>query len=140
MRADPVRPRVRSVSPGYLTAVGVRLVAGRELDADRHRGRAARDRDQPGGGAAVLRRRSRPVGQYVDWYPNTGKAPAPSPAQVVGVVDDIRNTSPDREPIPEIFVEYRQLLAHASSVWGDSTEQQERWRSGFCRSPIRTSG
>ncbi len=33
MRADPVRPRLRSVSRGYLTAMGVRLIAGRELEA-----------------------------------------------------------------------------------------------------------
>ena len=38
MRADPVRPLVRAVSAGYLTAVGVRLLAGREFNRRRHGG------------------------------------------------------------------------------------------------------
>ena len=55
MRADPVRPRLRSVSHGYLTAMGVRLIAGRELERRRHGRRADGDPRQPRGGAAVLR-------------------------------------------------------------------------------------
>jgi hypothetical protein len=30
---------------------------------------------------------------------------------VVSVVEDVRNTSPDHAANPEVFVEYRQLLA-----------------------------
>jgi uncharacterized membrane protein YeaQ/YmgE (transglycosylase-associated protein family) len=38
--------------------------------------------------------------------------------QVVGVVEDVRNESPDREAYPDIFVDYRQVL----ELWRRSGE------------------
>jgi putative ABC transport system permease protein len=135
MRADPVRPLVRAASPGYLTAVGVRLLEGREFEqAD-----AAASMPVIVVSRAVARRffgAASPVGQIMDWY--VGNAPA-LPVQVVGVVEDVRNTSPDREANPEIFVEYRQLLA-LQQRWGDSTQRQEQLAIGFLSFAVRTRG
>jgi putative ABC transport system permease protein len=143
MRAEPVRPRVRSVSHGYLTAMGVRVIAGRELA----------ETDAAGAPTSIVVNRtaarrlfgaSDPVGQSVDWY--AGGRPGPQgkegpvvPAQVVGVVEDIRNTTPDRDPFPEVFADYRQLLA-VQQQWGDTTQQQDTVSIGFLSFAIRTKG
>ena len=76
------------------------------------------------------------VGQLVDWH--AGKGP-PSPTLVVGVIDDVRNTSPDREANPEVFVEYRHLLA-LQQRWGDSAQRQEQMAIGFLSFAVRTTG
>jgi putative ABC transport system permease protein len=133
MRADPMKPLIRAVSYGYLTAVGIRLLDGREFEP------ADGVTSMP---AIVISRTvarryfgaASPVGQFLDWY--VGKGPA-SPMQVVGVVEDVRNTSPDREANPEIFVEYRQLLT-LQQRWGDSTQRQETMAIGFLSFAIRT--
>jgi putative ABC transport system permease protein len=134
MRADIVKPATRAVSSGYLTAVGVRLVEGREFEAT----------DTGTSMPAIVISRivakryfgdASPVGQLMEWY--VGKAPVT--VQVVGVVEDVRNTSPDREPKPEIFVEYRQLLA-LQQRWGDSAQRQEQLAIGFLSFAIRTRG
>jgi hypothetical protein len=49
-----------------------------------------------------------PVRRLLDWP--VGQGPAFS-MHVVSVVEDVRNTSPDHAANPEVFVEYRQLLA-----------------------------
>jgi putative ABC transport system permease protein len=135
MRADPVRPLVRATSPGYLTAVGTRLVEGRDFEqAD-----AAASMPVVVISRTVARRyfgAGNAVGQVMDWY--VGKAPA-SPVQVVGVIEDLRNTSPDREANPEIFVEYRQLLAVQQRL-GDSPQRQEQLAIGFLSFAVRTRG
>jgi len=133
MRAEPARPRVRSVSHGYLTAMGVRLLDGRRLAAT----------DTAGAPPVIVVNRtvarrlfgtSSPVGQFVDWYPSNGP---PLQVQVVGVVEDVRNTTPDREAFPEVFVDYRQLLA-VQQRWGDSTQQQDVIAIGFLSFAVRT--
>jgi putative ABC transport system permease protein len=138
MRNAPARPRVRSVSDGYLSTIGARLVAGRELEAP----------DAASAQPAIVINRTAarllfgtvsPVGQVVDWYSNNpGKGNA-SQARVVGVIDDIRNTTPDREPVPEAFVDYRQLLT-IQQRWGDSARQQNEASIGFLSFAIRTTG
>ena len=99
--------RVRSVSPGFITALEMRMLRGREfLDSDGATApfvvvmnQSAARRYFGGEDAAV--------GQTIDWYlANTGV-----PMQVVGVVGDIRNESPARESKPEVFVDYRQMIA-----------------------------
>jgi predicted permease len=143
MRAEPVRPRVRSVSGDYLTTLGVRLLAGRGFEKT----------DTTGAPTVIIVNRTAaqrlfgtksPVGQIVDWY--AGGRPGPQgtngpvfPAEVVGVVEDIRNTTPDREALPEVFVDYRQLLA-TQQKWGDSTQQQDTVSIGFLSFAIRTKG
>ena len=99
--------RVRSVSPGFITAIEMRLLRGREF----------LDSDGPTAPFVVVLNQSAAkkyfgsedaaIGRHLDWYlANTGV-----PMQVVGVVGDIRNESPARESKPEVFVDYRQMIA-----------------------------
>jgi putative ABC transport system permease protein len=135
MRTDPVRPLIRAVSSGYLTAVGARLLVGREFNRDD----TAASTPVIVISRTVARRyfgAANPIGQSIDWY--GGKAAA-SPMQVVGVVEDVRNTSPDRDANPEIFVEYRQLLT-LQQRWGDSAQRQETLAIGFLSFAVRTTG
>jgi putative ABC transport system permease protein len=132
MRADPVQPRLRPVSNGYLTAMGMRLVDGREFEAS----------DAPGSMPAVVISRTvaqrffgsgRAAGQVVDWH----VARRVVPVQIVGVVEDVRNESPERAPNPDVFIEYRQLLAQQEQ-WGDSPHSQAETTIGFLSFAIRT--
>jgi len=135
MRADPVKPLTRAVSDGYLTAVGARLLAGREFDTS-----DAASAPTPivvsRGAARRLFGAASAVGRTLEWQ--VGKA-APVPVTVVGVVEDVRNTSPERDPNPEVFVHYRQLLA-LEQRWGDSTQRQETLSIGFLSFALRTRG
>ncbi len=99
--------RVRSVSPGFISTLEMRVLRGREF----------LDRDDATAPFVVVMNQSAAtkyfgseaaaVGQTIDWYlANTGV-----PMQVVGVVGDIRNESPARESKPEVFVDYRQMIA-----------------------------
>ena len=135
MRADPVRPLVRAVSAGYLTAVGARLLGGREFNRD----------DTAASSPVIVITRAvarryfgtgNPIGQSLDWYGGKG---AVSPMEVVGVVEDLRNTAPDRDANPEIFVEYRQLL-RLQQRWGDSAQRQETLAIGFLSFAVHTKG
>ena len=99
--------RVRSVSPGFITAIEMRLLRGREfLDSD---GPAAPFVMVLNQSAAkkYFGSEDAAVGQQLDWY----LAKTGVPFQVVGVVGDIRNESPARESKPEVFVDYRQMIA-----------------------------
>ena len=100
--------RVRSVSPGFITALEMRVLRGREFIDARRRDRAVRDRHEPiGRKQSISAARHAAVGQTIDWY----LAKTGVPMQVVGVVGDIRNESPARESKPEVFVDYRQMIA-----------------------------
>jgi putative ABC transport system permease protein len=138
MRAAPARPRVRAVSDGYLPALGVRLVEGRGLAAT----------DAAGTPPVIVMNRTAArqffgtasaIGQFVDWYSNNPAKTETSRAQVVGVVEDVRNTKPDRDAVPEVFVDYRQLLS-VQQRWGDSARQQNEASIGFSSFAIRTKG
>src|SRR5207244_4309571 len=111
MRTEATRPRLRPVSRGYLAAMGVRVLEGRELAPE----------DTATSPPVIVISRivaqryfgaESPVGKFVDWYvgrdgPRAQAAgSAAVPMQVVGVVEDIRNESPEREAFPDIFVEY----------------------------------
>jgi putative ABC transport system permease protein len=133
IRPNPMSPLIRAVGAGYLSAVGTRLLDGRDFQAA----------DATASVPPIVITRSvarqlfgaaSPVGQLLDWH--AGKGPA-SPMQVVGVVDDVRNTSPDSEAEPEVFVEYRQLLA-LQQRWGDSAQRQEQLAIGFLSFAVRT--
>src|SRR5262249_38545239 len=96
MRASTVRPSLRPVTGGYPTSVGATVRDGTDLDPN--------DAGSPP--SIVISRQTarlfgpgRQVGRTVDWYYN-GR---PYPLQIVGVVDDLRNTAPDREPFSEVF-------------------------------------
>jgi predicted permease len=106
-----VRPRLKSISDGYLQSMGVPLLAGRFLDA----------RDGAGARMAVLINRTvanrlygttNPVGTTMMWHPpSPQKAPAMTfPVEVVGVVEDVRQNRVAVPAYPEIFMDYRQII------------------------------
>jgi putative ABC transport system permease protein len=134
MRAYPDRPRLRPISDGYLTAVGARVLEGRDLEPA----------DTTGATPAIVISRTvarrffgagRAAGQAVNWHMPKGL----TPLHIVGVVEDLRNTSPDREPYPEIFINYRQLLA-LQQQWGESTLRQNEYAIGLLSFAIRVRG
>jgi putative ABC transport system permease protein len=101
------RPRLKSLSAGYLESAGATLLEGRLL--------SERDSAQAPPviviNRAVQRRffgNASPVGAFMDWYWVRGTH---VPVQVVGVVADIREGALHREPYPEIFMDYRQVIA-----------------------------
>ena len=135
MRAYSTAPSLRPVSPGYLTATGVRLLEGRDLSVIEGAG--------PTPAIVISRTVARrfsgtgsAIGRKVDWH--MANHPAVE-LQVVGVVEDLRNTSPDREPYPEVFIDYRQLLPLLQQ-WGDSAPRQEQTALGILSFAVRTRG
>ena len=111
--ADMARASLRVVSPRYLSALGARIIQGRDL----------LDTDSPGTTPAMVVNQSfaksyltgrEPLGQTV---PNMldGKT-----WEVVGIIPDIRNAGLDSDAQPEIYVSYRQtprglaLIRHTS--------------------------
>jgi putative ABC transport system permease protein len=128
------RIRVRSVSDGYLTAMGVPLLDGRELE----RGDNANAPPVIVVNRSAARRyfgTTSPVGQVVDWHVSKGYARV----RVVGVVEDLRQRSPSDEVFPEIFVDYRQLM-HLQEMSGESPQRQNEGAIGFLSFALRTSG
>ena len=72
------------------------------------------------------------VGQPIDWY----LAKTGVPMQVVGVVGDIRNENPSRESKPEVFVDYRQMIARfARGQRAGRPHQRGRDRLAVVRDP-----
>ena len=133
VRKDPQRPRVRSVSPGFMKALRIRIVSGREFD----------ESDGPAAPPAIVVNQTvahqlfgthNPVGQVIDWH--VGKARMQM--TVVGVVEDVRNESLNAEVYPEIFVDYRQFLS-LSEKWGESVARQHEMILGFLSFALRTT-
>jgi predicted permease len=143
-----VRTRLRSVSDGFLTAMGVPVLDGREFGPD--------DRASAPLGIVMSRsaaRRyfgaSRAVGQVLHWRYNETASVA---VTVVGVVEDLRQLSPMDETAPELFVEYRQFLAFlatgmpgAMSIQDRAASQQLELRQtalaiGFLSFAVRSDG
>lgn len=133
-RKDPFRPRTRAVSDGFLTAMGVPLIDGRDL----------RPADDTGAPPVVVVNRSaamrlfgttRAVGQPVTWF----VADVPVALQVVGVFEDVRQESLADETAPEVFVDYRQLLK-ILSVRPDIAPRANVLAMGFPSFAIRTEG
>ena len=96
-------PQARFVSRDYLRAMGVPLVAGRWFG----------EQDSAGAQPAMIINRAlarqrfgadNPVGTLVNSI-------GPAPWQIIGVVDDIRQATLDREPAPQFFLDFRQLPA-----------------------------
>jgi putative ABC transport system permease protein len=127
-------PYIRSVSHDFLQTMGVRLRAGRWLEL----------RDDAGAPPVIVINRSLarqffgsedPVGQLVHL---DGRMDLP-PQQIVGVVDDMRQGRLDREPTPQFFVDYRQVLA-LTQARQMPVPQQERLAFGFLSFVVRTDG
>lgn len=132
MRNSPERPRVRSVSDGFLTAMAVPQLDGREFESG----------DTANAPPVIVINRSaarqffgsaRAVGQHVNWYVDD----APVQMTVVGVVEDVRQESLAQETFPEVYVDYRQFLSLLEK-WPEHTRRQNEWAIGFLSFAIRT--
>jgi predicted permease len=132
MRNNPARPRVRSVSDGFLTAMAVPRLDGREFEP----------RDTANAPPVIVVNRSaarqffgsaRAVGQPVNWHVGA----APVEMTVVGVVEDVRQESLVQETFPEVYVDYRQFLSLLER-WPEYRERQNEWAIGFLSFAIRT--
>jgi putative ABC transport system permease protein len=132
MRSDPARPRVRSVSEGFLTAMGVPRLDGREFESG----------DTAHAPPVIVINRSaaqqffgasRAVGQLVDWH--VGEAPVQT--TVVGVVENVRQESLSQETFPEVYVDYRQFMSLLDR-WPEYTPRRNEWALGFLSFAIRT--
>ena len=130
----PTGPHIRSVSHDFLQTMGVRLRAGRWLEA----------RDDAGAPPVLLINRSLarlvfasedPVGRMVHL---DGRMDLP-PQEIVGVVDDMRQGRLDQDPTPQFFVDYRQVLA-LTQARKMPVPQQERLAFGFLSFVVRTDG
>jgi putative ABC transport system permease protein len=129
------RTRFRPVSDGYLTAMGVPVLDGRDLGP----------RDQANALPVIVMSRSaarrhfgtaRAVGQTVDWHVDQGRVLSMT---VVGVVEDLRQDSPTDGVFPEVFADYRQVLS-AFDRWRMKPQQQEQLVIGFGSMALRTAG
>jgi len=129
------RIRLRSVSDGFLSAMGVPVLDGREFTAN----------DGATAAVAVVLNRSaarhyfgnaRAVGQSLEWQYGPTQS---REVTVIGVVEDLRQTSPTDEVAPEIFVDYRQFLP-VLTQWKETEAKQNMLAVGFLSFALRTSG
>jgi putative ABC transport system permease protein len=134
MRNEPRKPRVRSVGAGFLTAMGVPIVHGREFD----------ESDGPNAPPAIVINRTaareyfgmpNPVGQTVDWHVGKGQ----TQVTIVGVAEDVRTESLTAPLYPEIFVNYRQFLSLAE-YWGEPISRRNEMAIGVLSFAVRTRG
>ena len=134
MRARPDQPLLRSVSEGFLPAMGIRFIGGRDFAA-------SDDGNAPvvvvlnRAAARQLFGTTNPVGQFVDWDLTKQRMQV----QVVGVVEQLRNESLEQEPFPEVFVDYRQLLVLLQRA-GEPPPQLNQTTLGVLSFAIRTRG
>jgi hypothetical protein len=112
--------------------MGVRLLAGRWFEA----------RDDASAPPVIIVNRTvmqrffnneNPVGQMVHL---DGRMDQP-PQKIVGVVDDMRQGRLDQDPAPQLFVDYRQMLA-LTQARNLPTAVQERLALGFYSFVVRT--
>jgi putative ABC transport system permease protein len=124
--------RSRSVSSGFLTAMGVPFIAGRDI--------AVSDSGSAPGAIVINRSAARrlfgdanPIGQPVQWV--VGKTQ--SQMTVVGLVEDMHQEDATDTLVPEIFFDYRQYLA-VHEV--DNPARQNEGVIGFLSFALRTAG
>jgi putative ABC transport system permease protein len=124
--------RTRSVSDGFLTAMAVPILEGREFSPS----------DSGTAPLVIVLNRSAakkyfggasPVGQQMTWYVGKGSAQA----TVIGVVEDVRQEAATDPLVPEIFFDYRQYLARFD---GDRPQGQNETAIGFLSFALRTAG
>lgn len=128
------RLRVRSVSDGFLTAMGVPIINGRDLLPS----------DNAAAPAVVVINQSaarkyftgNPVGQVVDWH----LAKSVFQVTVAGVVADVHQRAATDQIVPEIFVDYRQhMKAEALASPELAERRQNEGAIGFLSFALRTS-
>ena len=124
--------RSRSVSDGFLTAMGVPIFQGRDLAP-------SDSADAPG--AIVINRSAErrlfgeasALGQPIDWV--VGKSQLKM--TVVGIAEDVRQEAATDPLVPEVFFDYRQYLRHIDT---DTPQRQNEGGIGFLSFAVRTSG
>ena len=130
---DTDRPRIRALSAGYLEAAGATLLSGRLI----------RETDVASAPTVAVingtvRRRylgdANPVGAFMEWHGGPGPA---VPVQIVGVVADVRQAALAREPWPEVFMDYRQVIT-LQERWGASPGAVDAVAFGFMSFALRT--
>jgi predicted permease len=129
MTAEPVWPSLRPVSGGYLTAAGARMIQGADLNPIAAASPPAIVISES---TARIFGRGRQIGRFVDWHVDDKVIRL----QVVGVVSDLRNVKPDRQPFPEVFIDYRQVLK-ASQMIGDAPLWQHERALGLLSFSLR---
>jgi putative ABC transport system permease protein len=124
--------RTRSVSDGFLAAMGVPILEGRDLSPA----------DSGGAPGAIVINRSaarhyfgdmNPVGQSINWV--FGKSQ--SRMTVVGVAEDVRQETATDPLMPEVFVDYRQFLAFNAA---ELPARHNEFAIGFLSFAVRTTG
>ena len=129
---EPGNIRTRSVSAGFLTAMGVPRLQGRDLAPS----------DSGGAPGAIVINRSAarqlfgdaaPVGQSMQWV--VGRTQ--SNMTVVGVFEDLRQEEATDPLVPEIFFDYRQFLARHDL---ENPARQNEGVIGFLSFALRTTG
>ena len=132
MRDNPSNPHLRAVSHDYLQTMGARLVSGRWFEPT----------DDAAAPPVIIVNRTvvrrlfnneNPVGQLVHLDGRMDLAPQ----EIVGVVEDMRQSRLDAEPTPQMFMDYRQVLALAESR-KMATAVKERLAFGFLSFFVRT--
>jgi predicted permease len=132
MRDHPDTPQLRAMSHGYLQTMNVRLLSGRLFEPT----------DDAAAPPVIIVNRTvvqrlfnneDPVGRLVHF---DGRVEYP-PQQIIGVVDDMRQTRLDQEPAPQMFADYRQVLA-LTQARKLPTAVQERLAFGFLSFVVRT--
>jgi predicted permease len=128
----PVKPSLRPVSGGYLTAVGARMLDGTDVNPS--------DASPTPGivisrGTAAQFGPGRQIGKLIDWHVGDRIVQL----RVVGVVNDLRNTTPEREPFPEVFIDYREVLKVQQALGQPPLWQHER-ALGLLSFAVRTRG
>jgi putative ABC transport system permease protein len=133
--AEPQRPRLKSLSVGYLESAGATLLDGRLLNESD---------SAPAPPVIVINKTVQrryfgdvsPVGAFMDWHGSRGPH---VPVQVVGVVADVRQGALHREPYAEIFMDYRQVIA-IQQRWGLPAGAVDHLAFGFMSFAMRTRG
>jgi len=134
MNAEVAKPRVKSISAGYMRAMGLTLLSGREIDG----------RDSAAAPLAVVVNRTvarryfgdaNPVGTTLAWHP--GKVLFA--VEIVGVVEDVRQGRVAVPAYAEIFMDYRQMLLVQQRI-GAPLARQETLAFGFLSFGARTRG
>ena len=77
---------------------------------------------------------ARTAGQVINWHLDT----LPVQVTVVGVVEDVRQESLAQDTFPEVYVEYRQLMAQMAKQPAIAG-RQEGWAIGFLSFAVRTA-
>ncbi len=131
MEADTTEPRLRSVSPGFLPAMGIRFLGGRDLDSSNSEAQPTIVINRST--AALWFGKREPLDEIVDW--NLGEFQIQ--VRVAGVVDDLRNETLEHEPFPEVFLDYRHLWK-ISERSGESLPWQNQTALGVLSMAIRT--